>query len=222
MAVSGSSASAHHSITSRFHIAREPDFQVDEVWKWTEYWEVAEGGASIPDCIPAINGSSCDFDTRFSVAYELSPLILQDLQHSLLTPHLILSLISLAPAFTYLACAICLTLLIATDCNSGHYIYKRTITNHDTSLSAITVNELLWFCFLFSNVCRDCLFDGEDPTLGLYSAWLLFLRTATETFRYVENKLEFLDSDGEYFYDPDTRMLYLKKSGTVDWSKLEA
>ncbi|KAH3758290.1 Alpha-L-arabinofuranosidase C [Pelomyxa schiedti] len=170
VAVSGSSASGHHTVTQRYHIARDPNYKVDEIWRFTEYWEQANGGSSIPTCIPAVNGSSCDLATRSATQL-------------------------IDPRFNTYSDPINSTIYVS-DCNSGHYIYKRKIVSRNIATQSITVN-------------KDCLFDGETPTLGLYSAW------------YVEDKLEYLDTNGEYFFDAVAKKLYFKISGSIDWSKIE-
>eukprot|EP01105_Mastigella_eilhardi_P014654 TRINITY_DN3335_c0_g1_i1.p1 TRINITY_DN3335_c0_g1~~TRINITY_DN3335_c0_g1_i1.p1 ORF type:complete len:865 (+),score=143.04 TRINITY_DN3335_c0_g1_i1:3-2597(+) len=158
------------SNVNRFHIARYPNYQVDQIYRFTEFWEVAEGGSSIPSCYPANNSDqSCDYNTR-------SPTQMIDYSFDKISDPV--------GARIYVS-----------DCNSGHYIYKRQVKSRDKAAHKIVVDE-------------ECLFDGLYPTLGLYSAW------------YMENKLEFLDLDGEYFYDSVAHKMYLKYSGS-DFTKLE-
>ncbi|HPQ41411.1 MAG TPA: hypothetical protein PLV45_13640, partial [bacterium] len=76
--------------------------------------------------------------------------------------------------------------LVSIDTKQGHYVYRRTITDHDPVAGRITVDEI-------------CEHDGGsgDPGLGLFSKY------------YVENRPCLMDTPGEWWFDPATHRLYL-------------
>jgi hypothetical protein len=101
----------------KLRIAREPNYRRDTVWKNTEFWGVAEGGASIPTCTPGENGDAydCDLPTR-------SPTILTDTRFK---------------EFGNLTGA----RIIVSDSNSGHYIYTRHVAAHDKNAGTVTIDQ---------------------------------------------------------------------------------
>ncbi len=76
--------------------------------------------------------------------------------------------------------------IVAIDTLQGHYVYRRTITAHDIPAGRITVD-------------RICEHDGGsgEPGLGWGSKY------------YVEGKSQLLDTPGEWWYDANTKQLYL-------------
>ncbi len=75
--------------------------------------------------------------------------------------------------------------LVALDTYQGHYLYRRTIIADDINAGRITVN-------------RSCDYDSPgNPGLGWGSKY------------YVEGKPNLLDSPGEWWYDTNTKQIYL-------------
>eukprot|EP00727_Mastigamoeba_balamuthi_P014506 m51a1_g9680 hypothetical protein (786) ;mRNA; r:1293568-1296515 len=76
------------------------------------------------------------------------------------------------------------------DCwhrTSGHDVYRRKITAVDSAAGTVTLDA-------------DCEWYAGAPSLGALCSW------------YVENKRQFLDDDGEFFYDAAAKTLLVKKA----------
>lgn len=76
--------------------------------------------------------------------------------------------------------------LVAIDTVEGHYVYRRTIIAHNITAGRVTVD-------------KACEFDGSssNPGLGWGSKF------------YVEGKSYLLDTPGEWWYDANSKQLYL-------------
>ncbi len=87
--------------------------------------------------------------------------------------------------------------LVALDSKWGHYLYRRRIVMHEVGAGRITVE----------GACQQ---DGgaSDPGLGWGSKY------------YVEDHPALLDSPGEWWYDTDTRRLYLWPSQATNPANL--
>jgi len=73
--------------------------------------------------------------------------------------------------------------LVAMDAHHAHYVYRRNIIAHNITAGLVTVDE-------------DCEREGQ-PALGWGSKY------------YVENHPRLLDNPGEWWYDRQTKRLYL-------------
>ena len=69
------------------------------------------------------------------------------------------------------------------DAHHAHYVYRRNIIAHNITAGRVTVDE-------------DCEREGQ-PALGWGSKY------------YVENHPRLLDNPGEWWYDRQTKHLYL-------------
>lgn len=157
----------------RLPLAREPDWQVATEWKTHEFWWAADGGSAPAACDPVTNADhNCDLPQR-----SLTQLTdrTNDTEPAGIEPGNLTTLGSLISGT-----------LVAIDTFQGHYVYRRTIVDHDVAAGRITVDR----------ICEHDTGTG-NPGLG----W--------GTKYYVENKPRLLDSPGEWWYDPSTKRLYL-------------
>ncbi|MGC9396083.1 MAG: right-handed parallel beta-helix repeat-containing protein [Anaerolineae bacterium] len=158
---------------TRLPLAREPDWHVDTEWKHHEFWWAADGGSAPAACDPATDADpNCDLPQRSMTQLtdrtnDAEPIGVE------------------AGNLTTLGNLTGAT-MIAIDTLQGHYVYRRTITAHDTGAGRITVD-------------RVCEHDGGsgNPGLGWGSKY------------YVENKPYLLDTPGEWWYDDASGRLYL-------------
>jgi hypothetical protein len=157
----------------RLPLAREPDWQVVTEWKTHEFWWAADGGSAPAACDPVTNADhNCDLPQRSMT--QLTDRT-DDTEPVGVEPGNLTTLGNLTGGT-----------LIAIDTLQGHYVYRRTITAHDTVNGRITVD-------------RVCEHDGGtgNPGLGWGSKY------------YVEDKPRLLDTPGEWWYDATTKRLYL-------------
>lgn len=183
----------NHNVVSQYHIARSPNYYVDDEQRYTKYWYQADGGNDVSPCHPSyLNGTldcgSSTWDTLYLVDRGQFPESMDPwpLDMTKIVPNSDLrSLPDLVGARVYI-----------TDGNSGHYIFKRKIVEHDRTLGKIKVDSA-------------CKFDGYAPALRVFSKY------------YVEDKLELLDAPGEFYYDTVYRRLYIYPLAGVDYSLLE-
>jgi hypothetical protein len=160
-------------VTARLPLAREPDWIVTTDWKYHEYWWAADGGSSPAACDPATNpDKDCDQASRSTTQLtdktnDANPLGVEAGNLSTLG--------NLTGAT-----------LVALDTVEGHYVYRRTIIEHNISTGLITVD-------------KKCEFDSGSGNPGL--GW--------GTKYYVEGKPYLLDTPGEWWYDTTNKHLYL-------------
>ncbi len=86
--------------------------------------------------------------------------------------------------------------LVARDAFWGHRLYRRQIVAHDIFKGRVTVDE-------------ECFETDGDPGLGWGSAY------------YVEGHPGLLDSPGEWWFDPESELLYLWPPSPGDPAGLE-
>jgi hypothetical protein len=79
--------------------------------------------------------------------------------------------------------------LVVLDTRQGHWIYRRTIAGHDTSTGRITVSE-------------PCTYGSSGNALGWGSKY------------YIEGLPYLLDNPGEWWYDTNSKRLYLWPPGS--------
>ena len=156
-------------VAVRLPMAREPDWNVVNEWKYHEYWWAANGGSSVAGCNPITNPNhQCDepwrsFTQLTDTRNDTDPIGIE--------PGNLTTLGNLTGAT-----------LVAMDTYHAHYMYRRTITQHNVTAGRVTVNE-------------NCNNDG-DPGLGWGSKY------------YVENHPALLDQPGEWWFDKSTGKLY--------------
>ena len=162
-------------LAARLPVAREPDWNVATVWKRHEFWWCADGGSAPAECDPSTD-PDCDMPWR-----SLNQLtdVTSDTEPAGVEPGNLGTLGDLTGGT-----------LVSIDTKQGHYVYRRTIVDHDAGAGRITVDPI-------------CEHDGGsgDPGLGMYSKY------------YVENRPCLLDTPGEWWFDPATARLYLWPPG---------
>lgn len=157
-------------VIDRLPLAREPDWQVDTEWKHGEFWWAAEGGSEATTCDPATDSDSyCDEPSQS--AEQLTDGT-DDVEPAGIEAGNLTTLGDLTGAT-----------LTAMDTVSGHYIYRRTIIDHEVAAGRVTVDE-------------PCTHES-NPGLGWASKY------------FVEGLPSLLDSPGEWWYDEDSGRLYL-------------
>lgn len=159
---------ANGSTVTRLPLAREPDEKVTTEWKQAEFWWAADGGWDAAECNPLID-LKCDIDWRSSTRLTDRT---NDPEPVGIEAGNLTTLNNLAGGT-----------LVALDNQSGHYVYRRTITAHDRSSGRITVN----------------------PPANAESAY----RLGWGSKYYIENRPSLLDQPGEWWYDTVTKRLYL-------------
>ncbi len=158
-------------VVARWPLAREPDWQVITDWKHHEFWWAAEGGSSAAGCDPAAK-PNCDIPSRSMTQLSDGS---DDDEPRGVEPGNLTTVGDLIGAT-----------LVAIDTHQGHYVYRRTIIDHNISAGRITVDE----------VCE--LGEGSSaPGLGWGVKY------------YVEGRPNLLDTAGEWWYDKDTGYLYI-------------
>jgi hypothetical protein len=159
-------------VVARLPLAHEPDWQVVTEWKHHEFWWAADGGWDMAACDPTTDADpNCDFPWRSTTQ-------LTDRTDDTDPPGVEPGNLT---AFGDLTGAT----LVALDTKQGHYVYRRTIVDHDVAAGRVTVGD----------ICR--LDSSSDPGLGWGSKY------------YVENHPALLDTAGEWWYDEDSGRLYL-------------
>ncbi|CEL92436.1 unnamed protein product [Vitrella brassicaformis CCMP3155] len=83
------------------------------------------------------------------------------------------------------------------DGRSGFWTKQFTVKSHNKAEGKITIDGRFY--------CRDPTFPG----IRAYAHY------------YVSNKLSFLDSPGEYWFDETSNLLYVWKSDDAEWSDIE-
>ena len=160
-------------VIARLPLAREPDWQVDTEWKHHEFWWAADGGSSVAGCNPASDPDpNCDYPSRSTT--QLTDRT-NDADPPGVEPGNLTTLGDLTGAT-----------LVAMDTLQGHYVYRRTITDHDVGAGRVTVDR----------ICEHDSGSG-NPGLGWGSKY------------YVEGKPHLLDTPGEWWYDDGSGRLYL-------------
>ncbi len=161
------------SVTARLPLARAPNWSVTTEWKYHEFWWAADGGSTVAGCDPATDSNvNCDYASRSMT--QLTDRT-TDAGPTGIQPGNLTTLGDLTGAT-----------LVAIDTRQGHYVYRRTIVNHNLAAGLITVDA-------------PCEHDpgSGDPGLG----W--------GTKYYVEGKASLLNTPGEWWYDKVSRRLYL-------------
>jgi hypothetical protein len=127
-------------VTARLPLAREPDWQVETEWKTHQFWWAADGGSSMANCDPLTNADhNCDLPSR-----SMTQLTDQtnDTDPAGVEPGNLTTLGDLTGGT-----------IVAIDTLQGHYVYRRTITDHNVSAGRVTVD-------------RVCEHDAGNPGLG--------------------------------------------------------
>lgn len=135
-----------NKVTSTLRASREPDWQVQTDFKYTEFWWMANGGSAVAGCDPTKDPNYiCDFKWRSytQLTDTLSDSIPEGVEGGNLK-----TLGNLVGAS-----------LVAMDSYHALYVYRRTITQHDVAAGRITVDE-------------ECNNDGS-PGLGWGSKYYL-------------------------------------------------
>lgn len=160
----------------RLPLAREPDWQVTTDWKHHEFWWMADGGSTIASCDPRTDSDpvACDAETRSTT--------------QLTDRSQFEEKVAVEPGDLTTVGDLTGGKIFALDANTGHYMYYRTITAHDTANGTITVDEE-------ANVPGRT--GGRARGLGWGSKY------------FVEGKPQLLDNPGEWWYDSATKRLYL-------------
>lgn len=156
-------------IAARLPLAREPDEFVQDEWQTAKYWWAADGGSGVAGCTPNPDNRYCD--DAWNSSTQLTDRT-TDTSPSGIEAGNLTTLGNLTGAT-----------LVALDNRSGHYLYRRTITAHDTSAGRITIS----------------------PAAQAESNF----RLGWGTKYYVENSPKLLDRPGEWWYDKTTKRLYL-------------
>lgn len=117
------------NVIKRFHLAREPDWQVTTEWKQHEFWWSANGGAQIANCDPRLaeNTSHCDSDTRSSTQ-------LIDNQDDELPENIEKGNLTTLGDLTQAT-------LVTIDAAQGNYLYHRHIMQHEITQGKIIVDQ---------------------------------------------------------------------------------
>lgn len=162
-------------VDDRLSLAREPDWRVTTESRYHELWWTADGGMDVAACDPSdpSNHWNCDLEWRCDTT-------LTD-RNTFTEPDPRIE----AGDLTTLG-DVSGAQLVALDSKWGHYLYRRTVIDHDLVSGQVLVNE-------------QCLQDGgvSDPGLG----W--------GTKYYLEDHPALLDSPGEWWYDETAQRLYL-------------
>lgn len=159
-------------VVSRLPVAREPDWQVGTEWKQHEFWWAADGGSDVAGCDPPNdpNPQDCDFSSRSTT--QLTDRT-NDSEPNLIEEGNLTTLGNLNGAT-----------LVSLDTMQGHYVYRRSIIDHDIPTGRITVD-------------RVCELDSDgDPKLGWGSKY------------FVEGLPSLLDNPGEWWYDDESKRLH--------------
>ena len=133
-------------ISTRYMPAREPDYYVEEEWRFNEFWWSANGGQTVASCNPIMNiDHDCDLPNRSyfemtDTADDSDPV---GIEAGNLT------------SFGDLTGAT----LVAMDAHHAHYNYRRNIVSSDPLSGKITVDE-------------ECEREGE-PGLGWGSKYYI-------------------------------------------------
>ncbi len=161
------------AVNARLPLAREPDWHVATEWKHHEFWWAADGGSSPAGCDPATDPDpNCDLPQRSTT--QLTDRT-NDANPAGVEPGNLTALGDLTGGT-----------LVAIDTLQGHYVYRRTITAHNTTAGRITVDR----------ICEH--YGGSNnPGLGWGSKY------------YVEGVPRLPDSPGEWWYDKATGYIYL-------------
>ncbi|MFP4345221.1 MAG: hypothetical protein ACLFU8_11055 [Anaerolineales bacterium] len=162
-------------VGTRLSLAREPDWQVTREWRHHELWWTADGGWDVAGCDPSdpANHWNCDLEWRCDAT-------LTD-RNAFSEPDPRIEAGDLTALGDITGAE-----LVALDSKWGHYLYRRTVVEHDPGSGQLVVDT-------------QCLQDGgtSDPGLG----W--------GTKYYLENHPALLDSPGEWWYDETAKRLYL-------------
>jgi hypothetical protein len=161
-------------VAARLPLAREPDWQVVHDWKYHEFWWAADGGSEPAACDPATDPAPRTCDTASRSLTQLTDRTTDTSQPGI-EPGNLTTLGDLTGAT-----------LVAIDTGIGHYVYRRTIIDHDPVLGRVTVDE----------ICEHD-HDSGRPGLGWGSKY------------YVEGAPSLLDTPGEWWYDSASGKLYL-------------
>lgn len=159
---------ASGAVANRLPLAREPDWTIRTPWKQHELWWAADGGSSPAGCNPAF-APDCDVSSRSSLQLTDQS---NDTSPTGIEAGNLATLGNLTGAT-----------LVALDCLSGHYYYRRRIVQHSVAEGRVTVDA----------ACEI------PPAPGL--GW--------GTKYYVESHPALLDSPGEWWYDASSGRLYL-------------
>jgi len=161
-------------VVARLPLAREPDWTVVHEWKTHELWWAADGGIDVADCYPPTDPDpfNCDSDSRSLTQVTDRH---NDTEPSGIESGNLTTLGNLTGAT-----------LVVLDTNTGHYIFRQRIVDHDVTAGRITVDQN----------CEDGYGSGR-PALGWGSKY------------FIESLPLLLDSPGEWWFDPDSGRLYL-------------
>ena len=134
-------------VVTRLPLAREPDWQVINEWKYHEFWWAADGGHREAGCNPATDPDSKDCDSDSRSETELTDRS-DDIEPEGIEPGNLTTLGDLTGAT-----------LVAVDTKQGHSVCSRTIVGHDNDAGRITVD-------------KDCK-AGGDAGLGWGSKYYI-------------------------------------------------
>jgi len=121
------------AVKQRFHLAREPDWQVTTAWKQHEFWWAANGGQQIANCNPQAEDSPshCDNNTRSATQ-------LIDNNHDSLPANIEQGNLTTLGDLTGAT-------LTAIDAAQGNYLYHRQIIQHDVTQGKITLDRPAYY-----------------------------------------------------------------------------
>jgi hypothetical protein len=116
-------------VVARLPMAREPDWQVVNEWKYHEFWWAADGGSDVASCDPPT-----DPDPEYCDRHSRSATQLTDRTDDSAPSGIELGNLTTLGDLTG-------GTMVAIDTSQGHYVYRRDVVSHNISAGRITVGE---------------------------------------------------------------------------------
>ncbi|CEM22744.1 unnamed protein product [Vitrella brassicaformis CCMP3155] len=182
----------------RYYIARSPNYHEPGppyAYKHIQYWYMADGGAGVPSCTPAPPGRNrwCDEDLWSYTELTDVDHFPDDGNGSYAIPPPGIQPAANLKTLPDLKGA----KIFINDGRSGFWTKRFQVATHSKQAGKLIINED-FFC--------------RDPEIICIRAYAQY---------FVYDKLNLLDSPGEYWFDEANQRLYMWKNDGVDWSEIE-